>query len=137
MLPYSNKSESEIGMGLTLQKQELVEELEQAAAAQNTTAEALMHIAISEFLGKIARQKIQAESVAFEKLHAQLITEYLGQYVALHNGEVVDHDEDVRALHLRIRKRFGRTPVLLRRVSQEIEPPDLVFRSPKLEPMAK
>jgi uncharacterized protein YfaT (DUF1175 family) len=124
-------------MALTLQKQELVEGLEQAAVAQNTTAEALLNTAISEFLDKMARQKIETESNAFEKLHDQLVTKYLDGYVAIHNGEVVDHDPDVRTLHLRIRKRFGRIPVLLRQVTQEAKQPDLIFRSPKLEPIVK
>ncbi len=54
-------------------------------------------------------------------------------YVAIHNGEVVDNDTDVRALHLRIRQQFGRIPVLLRQVMTEKEPRDLIFRSPKFE----
>ncbi len=122
---------------LILQRQELVERLEQVAAAQDVTTEALLNIAVSEFLDKMAHQKIQAESAAFVELHNQLLTKFLGDYVAIHNGEVVDHDSDVRTLHLRIRKRFGQAPVLLRQVTPEVEQRDLIFRSPKLEPMFK
>lgn len=122
---------------LTLQKPELVKELEQVATAQNTTAEELLNRVVSDYLDKLAHQKIQAESIAFGELHHQLVAKYLGDYVAIHNGKVVDHDTDVRTLHLRIRKRFGRTPVLLRQVAQDVEQQDLVFRSPKLEPIDK
>jgi hypothetical protein len=38
---------------------------------------------------------------------------YQGQYVAVYQREVVDHDPERRALYLRVRKRFGPTPVLL------------------------
>ena len=40
---------------------------------------------------------------------------------AIHNGKVVDHDQDFQSLHSRIRQRFGRQPVLLRRVEAEPE----------------
>ena len=122
---------------LTLKKPELLERLEQIATAQGVTTEELLHQAVNEYLERMAQQKIQAESAAFEKLHSELVTKYLGDYVAIHDGVVVDHDSDVRTLHLRIRKQFGRIPVLLRQVTKEVEQQDLVFRSPKLEPIAK
>lgn len=65
-------------------------------------------------------------------MHAELAEKYLGQYVAIHNGKVVDHDKDFHSLHSRIRQRFGRQPVLLRRVEAEPERV-LAFRSPRLE----
>jgi hypothetical protein len=124
-------------VALILEKPELVERLEEVATAQRITPEDLLTKVVSEYLDKIAHQKIQSESVAFEELHNRLVTKYLGDYVAIHNGDVVDHDPDVRTLHLRIRRRFGRTPILLRLVKAELEQPDLVFRSPKLEPVVK
>ncbi len=118
---------------LVLEKSALVETLEQIANLRHTTAISLLHLAISEFLEKATQQKIKEEDAAFIKLHSQLVTPYLGRYVAIHNGEVVDNDTDVRALHLRIRQQFGRIPVLLRQVTAEKEPRDLILRSPKLE----
>ncbi len=117
---------------LTLQKPALVESLQQLATVQNTTADTLLDTAVREFLDKWSSQKIQAESEAFTQLHPQLVTKYLGAYVAIHNGAVVDHDTELRPLHLRIRQRFGRMPVLLRQVNPELEARDLVFRSPRL-----
>lgn len=38
---------------------------------------------------------------------------YRGQFVAVHNREVVDQDKDQRSLYLRVRARFGKTPVLI------------------------
>jgi len=118
---------------LTLQKQDLVQRLKQVATDENTTAEALLDAAVGEFLDKWVSQKIQTETSAFANLHPQLVGRHLGEYVAIHNSQVVDHDINMRALHLRIRHRFGRMPVLIRQVTQSAEARDLVFRSPKLE----
>jgi hypothetical protein len=38
---------------------------------------------------------------------------YRGQFVAVHNGEVVDQDSDKRALYLRVRANFGHRAVLI------------------------
>jgi hypothetical protein len=75
---------------------------------------------------------ISRESAAYRAMHADLIDDYLGQYVAIHDGKLVDHGSDFSTLHERVRKRFGRQPVLVRRV--EINPErTLVFRSPCLD----
>jgi hypothetical protein len=64
--------------------------------------------------------------------YEQLRAVYLGQYVAIHQGEVIDHDADLRTLHLRVFERLGHTPVLLKQVTNRPER-ELVFRSPRLE----
>jgi hypothetical protein len=38
---------------------------------------------------------------------------YLGDYVAIRGGEVVDRDPDQRTLYLRVRARFGHQQVLI------------------------
>jgi len=118
---------------LTLQRPALVERLKQVATDEKTTAEVLLDTAVGEFLDKWVSQKLQAETNAFANLHPQLVLSYLGHFVAIHHGKVVDHDVDVRALHLRTRQKFGHMPVLLRQVTQSVELRDLVFRSPRLE----
>jgi len=57
--------------------------------------------------------QLQAEQAAWfarPKVERQL---YQGQYVAVYQRQVVDHDPERRALYLRVRKRFGLTSVLL------------------------
>ncbi len=76
--------------------------------------------------------KIRAEKAAFEKQHAALLAHYANQYVAFHNGQVIDHDSDLRTLHLRVFKQLGHTTVLLKKVTTEPER-ELVFRSPRFE----
>jgi hypothetical protein len=57
---------------------------------------------------------------------------YRGEFVAVREGQVVDHDVDQRALYLRVRARFGHTPVLI--VPAEwTEPPVYTIHSPHLE----
>lgn len=111
---------------------QLMAELAQAATEQATKPEELLAQAVRAYLRQLERDKIKAEVETFRALHLELVKHYLGKYVALHKGQLVDHDEDFQALHSRIRQRFGRQPVLLRQVTSEPERV-LVIRSPRLE----
>jgi hypothetical protein len=120
-----------MGTTITLQPR-LVEQLEQVAVQRSVEAKELVETAVRVYLRQMEREKIQAEAEAFCSMHAELAEKYLGQYVAIHDGKVVDHDEDFQTLHSRIRQLFGRQPVLLRQV--EVEPERvLTFHSPRLE----
>lgn len=116
---------------ITLQA-DLMEDLERLAAQQNRTLEEIFAIALHHYMRQVQAQKIQKEAESFRAMHAELVRHYLGQIVAIHEGQVVDHDKDFAALHQRIRQRFGRTAVLLRRVETEPERV-LTFRSPRFE----
>ncbi len=74
------------------------------------------------------------EAAAFEAMHEQLKQRYLNQFVAVHNGEVVDSDADVSSLMERIREAYPDEIVLIRQVEDQL-PRDLVVRSPRLEPI--
>jgi predicted transcriptional regulator len=116
---------------ITLQPR-LVRQLEQVAVQCSVEAKELVETAVRAYLRQMERETIKAEAAAFRSMHAKLAEKYLGQYVAVHGGEVVDSDEDFQALHGRVRQRFGCQPVLLRQV--ETEPKRvLTFRSPRLE----
>ena len=117
-------------MSTVILQPELMEQLEQVAAEQAVMPEEVLESAVRTYLRQIEREKIKAEAEAFRSMHTELAEKYLSQYVAIHNGKVVDHDEDFQSLHSRIRQRFGRQPVLLRRVEAEPERV-LVFRSPR------
>jgi len=95
----------------------------------------LLDQAVREYLDRLAEQKIIAESKAFRAMHAELLQQYRGEYVAVHDGKVVDHDEDICALNRRIRARYGHRAVLLQQVTERPEI-ELVIKSPKLEPIA-
>lgn len=71
------------------------------------------------------------EIVAYEAMHAALMTAYAGEYVAIFGGELVDHDPDQTALLRRIDARFPDDVVLLKRV-RPLPEPELRVRSPRL-----
>jgi hypothetical protein len=59
------------------------------------------------------RDRLSAEQAAWYARSPDERAHYRGQFVAVRNGQVVDHDPDRRALYLRVRARFGHTPVLI------------------------
>jgi hypothetical protein len=111
---------------------DLLEALDQTARQEDMDVDELINSAVSQYLVQIRQRKIQAESRAFDTMKADLLLKYSGEYVAVHNGEVIDHDPDLRTLHLRVYEKYGRTPILLKRVVAGPER-ELVIRSPRLE----
>lgn len=74
---------------------------------------------------------MEKEVAAFEKLHTTLVERYLGEYVAIHQGQVIDHDNNQIALVDRVECTYPNTVVLIRQVQQQLPPP-LIIRSPRL-----
>lgn len=81
---------------------------------------------------QVEQRTVAREFAAYSAMHSDLVKNYLGQYVAIHNGELVDHDLEFSDLHQRIRQRFGRQTVLVQRVELGLER-ELVFRSPRFD----
>lgn len=120
-------------MQLSLQP-DLQVELVQVAEVVDVDVPTLLDQAVRDYLDRLAEPKIIAESEAFQTMHTELLQRYGGEYVAIHNGEVVDHDANLCALNRRIRALYGRIAVLLQQVTEQPEI-ELVIRSPKLEPI--
>jgi hypothetical protein len=78
--------------------------------------------------------RISAEATAWYTRSDADRAPYLGQYVAVLNGQVVDHDADQGALFIRIRRRYPNTPVLITEAEAR-RPREFVIRSPRLERM--
>ncbi len=95
--------------------------------------EEIVNEAISEHLERLSEQKLEAEIEAFEELYPTLKAHYPHQFVAVHNGQVVDADPEFEPLFLRIQSHFGDAPVLIRLVGNSPEE-EWVFRSPQMEP---
>lgn len=78
------------------------------------------------------RAQMQQEVEAFQALHLQLLTTYLGEFVAIKSGQVVDHDLDFDTLIDRIRDRFGNDAIVM--VDQVLPTlmPEIRLRSPRL-----
>lgn len=63
------------------------------------------------------------EVAAFEEQHQQLVEQYLNEYVAIHKGQVVDHDVDHLQLVRRIDRRYPDDIVLIRQVEPQLPRP--------------
>jgi hypothetical protein len=75
---------------------------------------------------------MEREVAAYEAMHPQLWAEYPNQYVAVHQGSVVDVDYDKVALLSRKRKEYPNQVVLIRQVLPELPKP-FIFRSVRVE----
>lgn len=93
--------------------------LEQDAAQDIRSVNDLVNEAVAQYLRDRQQAKIDREIAAYEDMHAQLVRDHLGEWVAVHDQQLVDHDSDRIALYRRIRARYGRTAVLIRQVTAE------------------
>jgi len=83
-------------------------------------------------LSRYARVLAQEQAVWYAQ-EPRVRQRYAGEYVAVQEGgRVVDHDPDQRTLYLRVRARFGHSPVLIVHADWS-EPPVYTIYSPHLE----
>ncbi len=99
----------------------LYKQLEEAAHIQQSSLDDIADEAFRLYLWEQSRSKIAEESASYRLQHDALKTKYLGEYIAMREGQVVDHDPDFSILYGRIRQRFGQTPVMITRVEKEPE----------------
>ncbi len=100
---------------------DLYERVQSIAQERRASVDDLFAHAARRYLWDLDRRKVSAESRIYRQRHAELKDRYLGQYIAMHNGQVVDHDLDFQTLYRRIRQRFGRTPVMITLVEDTAE----------------
>lgn len=73
---------------------------------------------------------LQVDAAWYERNKPRLIKRYEGEYLAIIDAKVVDHDADFSALSKRVFARFGRRPIFMPRC---IEPDEVVrLRSPRV-----
>lgn len=87
---------------------------------------------LSPFPVDSTRPEMLDNAAAYRSLHAQLVKHYLGQFVAIHDGQLVDHDSDPVTLLQRVRTQFPDRVVLRRRVELTAER-ELHVRHPRIE----
>ncbi len=100
---------------------ELYKRVEEAAAEHQASIDTLLNNAVRRYLWDLDRMKISEESKRYYQQHANLKAMYLGQYIAMRNGDVVDHDADFDSLRGRVRQTFGRAPVMMTLVEEAAE----------------
>ncbi len=67
---------------------------------------------------------------AYEKMHPELTKKFLGQYVAIYDGQVIDVDNDRWELLARVDDNYPEEIVLIRKVEEELPAP-IYIRSPR------
>jgi glutamyl-tRNA reductase len=102
---------------------ELYKRVEEAAQAQHSNPEAILTEAIQHYFWELDRRKISEETRRYRQQHNELKAQYLGQYIAMHDGQVIDHDGDFTVLRQRVRQQFGRMPVMITLVEAVPAPP--------------
>ena len=103
-------------------KPELLATLEQSAVNNSRSVSDLVNEAVERYLREQRRSQLQQEIEAYKILHDRLVQHYLGEWVAVYKGQMVDHAVDGSALHQRIRQKYGHSAVLIRQVQTQAEP---------------
>lgn len=98
---------------IVLREPELIATVTQIVESEGRTAAEFLNDAVRKAITTYRQKRIQAESEAWYALSAEQRDAYAGQFVAVHNGQVVDSDGDRMVLFGRVRETFGREPVAL------------------------
>jgi len=101
----------------------LYERVEKVALEQNSNVNDILAEAIRYYLWELDRRKISEESKVYRQRHTELKAQYLGHYIAMYNGQVVDQDTDFQILYRRVRQRFQHTPVMMTLVEEVVDRP--------------
>ncbi|CAN5695600.1 hypothetical protein BH10CHL1_BH10CHL1_24440 [soil metagenome] len=117
---------------IALQQPELIVRVQNIARAINQDENEVLETAVQLYLDHVEREKIHAETQAFWAMTTDLQSKYLGEFVAVHEGQVIDHDLDVAQLEQRITQRLGDIAVLIAPVTQATQR-DLYTSSFRLE----
>ena len=67
----------------------------------------------------LRREQLAFQTRHFWENHATLYARYPNQYVAFYNDEVLDYDDDMRPLALRVRAAHGNLPIVIAQVTAE------------------
>jgi hypothetical protein len=117
----------------------LVRQAKMKAARDGTTLTAVVIDALTRSLDAAtaatpaAAGDPLADSIAwFEEHRDRLLRRHAGEYVAIVDRKVVDHDPDFERLATRVFERLGTRPVFMPRLAPHAEP--LRVRSPRRAP---
>jgi hypothetical protein len=99
----------------------LIKSLEQLAAERGESVSIIVEQLIDEYLREQRHHYLMAEMDLFRVNHADLRRQYEGRYIALRDGQVLDHDPDGNQLYTRVREKLGDVPVLIVEVTDQPE----------------
>ena len=102
----------------------LVREAKAAAARRGSTLAALVSDSLAQSLredapGQTPDEGLRENMIWYERNRRRLLARYRGEYVAVVDRAVVDHDRDFAALAARVFGRHGGRPVFTPRVQEQ------------------
>ena len=114
---------------------EIVREAKTAAARRGETLTTIVTEALARSLGVVGETPVpihdlRADMTWYREHRTSLLRKYGGQYVAIVDASVVDHDGDFATLATRVFRRFGNRNIYMPRV-QRGEPLARI-RSPRI-----
>ena len=116
-------------MDAIILRPDLRETLEKNARQEARSVDDIVNEAVERYLHEQQLAKLDTEILAYESMHPELRQKYLGQWVAVHEQKLVDHDSDRAALYRRVWAKYGRTSVLIRQVRDQASE-DIWIRTP-------
>ena len=103
----------------------LINPLRVLAERQRSSVEEIVEDLLGEYLREQRHHQLVEEMARYQDLHVQLVAEYLGKFVGMLEGRVLDSDLDGGKLYLRLRQQYGDLPILIVEVNER---PDQEFR---------
>ena len=100
-------------MGEIIVHEPLASQIRQEAEQAAVDAENLIATAVRHYRFQAQRRKIEAEAEWWRGVPVEVRARYAGEFIAVHDKAVLDHDRDEEALRKRIRTRYGKTSILI------------------------
>lgn len=115
--------------------QPLYQRARELARSRNQSVDAVLEAGVSLIEASGARPTSEEEAMRQEKaaylaMHPELMAQYAGQYVAIYQGQLIDHDQDETALLHRLDDQYPDEVVLMKKV-RPLPEPELRHRSPR------
>lgn len=111
---------------------DLTDGLSSSARRENRSIGDLVNEAVELYLATRWNEALTREAAAYAELHAALWQTIPGKWIALYEGQIVDQDDDPRALHLCVRERLGEVPIFMCQVGPTPEE-EIWIRSTRYE----
>lgn len=111
---------------------DLIREAKALAARRGQTLTAVVAEALSRSLGVVEGEPsgIERDMAWYATQHKQLVRRYHGQYVAVIDQAIVDHDRNFDALARRVFAKHGHRSIFMPLVADEVTP-EVRVRSPR------
>ncbi len=101
-------------------------------SVQHIAGEVLQRFVADRTSATSVEQKLDREIAAYQAMHKTLFEQYPGQYVAIHEGQLLGADVDQVSLFQQVKQQYPNKTILIRQVQRQAEP-ELRVRSPRID----